>query len=52
VLERMAARYGTRPSEFLELDGWSAYCLDEALFYRHMQQEVERAKRRPRGSRA
>lgn len=54
LLEAMAARYGTRPSEFLGLDGWEAYCLDEALFYRHMQRELEQAKerRRRRGSRA
>lgn len=54
VLEAMAARYGRRPSEMLGLDGWEGYCLDEALFWRHMTETAERARdlRSRRGIRA
>jgi hypothetical protein len=54
VLEAMAARYGRRPSEMLGLAGWEAYCLDEALFWRHMKEATDQAGelRSQRGIRA
>jgi len=47
-LEAMAARYGQRPSSFLGLDGWEAYCLDEALYYQYLKRQAERPRSRGR----